>query len=101
MTTNFNPSTRASAEHTALVEKLVREHQIAHDKFTEQQMADLILQMLASGDIIRHVRASDGAQAVVYIPYAETERHLSRIKFLESILKERGINPDVHEEDEL
>jgi len=53
--------------------KLIREHQLAANEITEKQLADLLRQLLGSGDIIRHVR-QDGAQAIVYLPYAEVER---------------------------
>jgi phytoene/squalene synthetase len=62
--------------------EFVREHQIAHDQFTERQMAELIRQMLASGDIIRNVR-TDGAQNVIYVPYADMERMRSRMRLVE------------------
>ena len=73
------------------ISELIREHALAHEQFTEKQLADLIRQVLASGDIIRHVVRSSGAQAVVYIPYEGREKLLSRIQHLEDLLEAQGI----------
>lgn len=68
------------------IETFLREHQIACEQLTEKQLAAVILDAMASGDLIRNVRVSDNAQSVIYIPYAESERLKSRIAYLESVL---------------
>lgn len=55
------------------ISNLIREHQLAHEKFTEQQLAKCIAQALLAGDFIKHVR-EDGAQGICYVPYVECER---------------------------
>lgn len=67
--------------------KVMRERQIACDQLTEAQLAEVITQMLASGDIIKNVVVGSDAQSVTYIPYAECEVLRSRIHRLENLLK--------------
>lgn len=55
------------------MEKMIKERQIAHDKFTQDQLADLFIQILKSGDVMAHVRASDSATKLTYIPYDGVE----------------------------
>jgi len=59
----------------AAVKKLVSSRNLAIENLTEKQVGDAIAQAIASGDFIRHVRVSDDAQSVTYIPYSETERY--------------------------
>lgn len=47
----------------------VKEYQLQHNKFTERQLADVIRQILLSGDLERHINVLH-QQAIVYIPYA-------------------------------
>lgn len=75
-----------------LFEQLVREHRLAHNKFTERQLAEAIRQMILAGDFERHVNAHQ--QKIVYIPYArqlalEMERDTlrKRIEELERHMK--------------
>lgn len=67
------------------VSDLIRQHNLATEQLTTSQLADAIRQALASGDFIRHVR-TDGAQAVVYVPYAEVEKLRAKIATLETAL---------------
>lgn len=53
------------------IEAVVRRHGIATNELTETQMAEVIKQAIASGDLMRHVRIDTNAQAVSYIPYRE------------------------------
>lgn len=48
-------------------EKLVREHHLAIESLTEQQLAEAIRQAISSGDFVKYL-AGDGRQQVVYIP---------------------------------
>ena len=66
------------------IHALIREHQLACEALTANQLATVIGQALASGDIIKHVRVTDHAQAVLYIPYAEREHLDSRVRQLEA-----------------
>lgn len=75
---------------TDLYEKLVSDYRLAHEKFTERQLADCIRQMLLSGDFERHIDALN-QQAIVYIPYArqqglefERDALLKRLQKLEA-----------------
>jgi hypothetical protein len=55
--------------------ELVRKHGLAENSLTEHQLAQVIRDALASGDIQRHVRF-DGvsqSQMVTYIPYFGVE----------------------------
>jgi BMFP domain-containing protein YqiC len=70
--------------------KLVRKYVLEVERLTEAQLADVIAQAIEAGDFIRHIRF-DGAQSVVYIPYAEVERLKSRIAHLEERLRRYGI----------
>jgi len=54
--------------------ELVRKHNLAIEALTQQQLADVIRQAIASGDIMRHVSHDGAAQAVTYIPRREIER---------------------------
>lgn len=73
--TEFKPPIWQSEAIQVAVKKLVSERNIAIEELTEKQVGDAIAQALASGDFIRHVRVSDDAQSVTYIPYSEAERY--------------------------
>ncbi len=57
-----------------LFEELVRKHNLAIEALTEQQLADVIRQAIASGDLMRYVSHDGAAQAVTYIPRREIGR---------------------------
>ena len=65
---------------TDLFGQLVRQHNLAVETLTEQQLAEVIRQAIASGDIMRNVVVDrsdpmmDGEQSVTYIPFREVER---------------------------
>lgn len=82
----------------ARVEEIFRLNQIEIELLTERQVIEAFKQALLSGDFQRHVRAFDGAQAVVYMPFAETEELRSEIDRLKKILDEHGISHKVEEE---
>ena len=75
------------------VSDLIREHALAVEQLTENQLAEAIRQALASGDFVRLVR-EDSAQGVVYIPFAEAERLKSEINELQTQL-DLGLHPHV------
>jgi len=64
------------------IRKLTREHSLAVDQLSEDQLVAVIRQQIASGDILRHVHfghCMDGSgdlmkQSIVYTPYAGVER---------------------------
>ena len=72
------------------MQRLVEARNIAIEDLTQKQVADALLQAIASGDFQRLVTTND-RQCVIYIPFAESERLKSEIKRLESILTEHGI----------
>ena len=57
-----------------LLEGLVRKHHLAVDALTEQQLAEVIRQAIASGDLIRNVIQDGSAQSVTYIPWREVDK---------------------------
>lgn len=76
-----------------LFEQLVREHHLAHNKFTECQLAEVIRQMLLAGDFERHVNVLH-QQQIVYIPYArlqamefERDATVERLRKLEATME--------------
>lgn len=60
-------------KYNEAVEQIVRDLNFKVEKWTHQQLVDLIKQLLASGDIVKYV-TDDGRQALVYQPFAEVER---------------------------
>jgi len=78
------------------IAEFVRKHRLACEGLTENQVAEVIGQALACGDIIKNVRVTDNAQCVVYIPFAETERLRTRIRDLKELLKQHGISEPEH-----
>lgn len=54
--------------------EFVRRHNLAVESLTEQQLAEVIRQAIASGDIMRHVMHDGSAQAITYIPCREVSR---------------------------
>ena len=61
-----------SSAYIELFGELVSKHQLAVEVLTEQQLAEAIRQAIASGDFMRNV-ATDGRQAVTYIPWREVD----------------------------
>ena len=57
-----------------------------------KQLAKVIKQALTCGDLVRHVRVSDGGQNVVYVPYAETQFLDDENRKLRAILIQNNIN---------
>ena len=80
------PFAMPSEEYEKAVTDLIRKHEIACEQLTEKQLASVIMQALASGDLIKQVVVSSHAQAVIYVPYAEVGSLRSRITHLESLL---------------
>ena len=54
--------------------EFVRRHNLAVEALTEKQLAEVIRQAIASGDIVRNVMSDGSAQAITYIPYREVSR---------------------------
>lgn len=67
------------------VEELVRKYTLAVESLTEKQLAEVIRQVIACGDLAWYVRVTDNAKMVVYVPYAEAERLRARIREVESV----------------
>lgn len=78
-------------KYQSAIQQLIRKHNLACEELTENQLAVVIRQALASGDIIKQVRVTDSAQNILYIPYAEADRLLGRVRYLEELLKQNGI----------
>lgn len=89
MTNGTNDFLSLSDEFDKAFKQLVERHQIAAAELTERQLAEALKQALACGDFQMHVRASDNAQAITYIPYREHEQLKARIKELEAIIADR------------
>lgn len=70
------PQTFEGISHAVRVaaEKMISRRNLACEQLTEKQLGDAIAQALASGDFTRHVRVSDDAQSVTYIPYSEAQK---------------------------
>ena len=75
-------------------QEFVKKYNLAVEQLHEQQLAKLIQQMIASGDIIRYVRAGDNAQQIVYIPFARVESLETENQSLRDALKARGLPKD-------
>ena len=90
-----NPRFAASGsfddKYQSAIQELIRKHNLACEELTANQLAVVIRQALASGDIIKQVRVTDNAQNIIYIPYAEADRLRSRVRYLEELLKQNGI----------
>lgn len=60
--------------------QLVRQHNLAVEALTEQQLAEVIRQAIVSGDIMRNVvvdrsdPSMDGKQSVTYVPFRDIDR---------------------------
>lgn len=95
MTTPFNqPVYHDNAvwdRHKDKIAEFIRKRQIAQNELTENQMAELIMQMAASGDLYVNILKDTDVQSVVYVPFRDVERLRSRIATLELTLKEHGI----------
>lgn len=89
-----------SDKYQTAIEDLVKQKNLACEELTAEQLALVIRQALACGDIIRLVRVTDSAQNVIYLPYAEAESLRNRIRDLEEALKQNGIPSVPHDYDE-
>lgn len=76
-------------EFKSALEELIRKHSSAVEDLTEKQFAEAIRQAIACGDFQRLVvTTGEGAQRVLYIPFAEQARLQARIQELEEQCKE-------------
>lgn len=66
-----------------LVEKLVKEKQIACEELTQTQLIEAFKQALKAGDFVRYVRTDTGAQQIIYAPYNECDRLMRKIDALQ------------------
>lgn len=84
-------SDELAASHQKAIDDLVREQNLAIENLTKEQVSEVLRQMFACGDIIRHV-VCDGPyrQSVIYVPYARAQELESRIKYLEETLRGLG-----------
>lgn len=84
-------SQERAKEFHALADKhvadLVRKHALAIENLTEQQLVTVLRQLIASGDIQRHVSSQSSItkhdQQVMYVPYAreqQLETEIARLK---------------------
>jgi len=71
-------------DYQSFVEDFVHRRGLISNELTEKQIAEVILQMCACGDLVRHVRVLDGDQKIVYIPYAREQELLAQIEDLKS-----------------
>jgi hypothetical protein len=81
-------------EHQKAIEKMVREHHLSIAQLTEQQVAQVVGQMLASGDITLFVQSDHQGQAVIYMPYAREQELKFEIDRLKGLLEKNGIPVD-------
>lgn len=77
----------------AAINRAVKQHNIAIDFLTEQQVCEVFKQAIASGDITRNVLVDNGAQSVSYVPFREKERLEREIKELRAEIYALA-NPD-------
>lgn len=76
------------------VDKLVKDYALACEKLTQQQLAELICQIIKSGDIFRLVVNDPSLgymevkQSMVYQPFRDVERLRNEIKTLKDALLE-------------
>ena len=73
------------------VRKFSQAHARAVDKLTKKQVAEVIEQILKSGDIARYLDSGGYQQTVVYIPFQREQQLKARIQVLETCLKEHGV----------
>jgi hypothetical protein len=69
-----------------MLESIVRKHALAVEELTEAQLVKVMRQMIASGDITRHVH--EDTQAITYVPYRDVWRLKNKIEDLEAIIAE-------------
>mgnify|MGYP000900474078 FL=1 len=71
---------------TKLTEDLVRQHNLATEKLTENQLADVIRQAIEAEDFNTLV-LPDGTQKVIYVPFLRYKELKARIFALEEQLR--------------
>ena len=83
------------------IKELIEKEHLACEELTKKQLAEVIRQALACGDLMIMVSQSSlhpPSQCAVYIPYADEERLRSRVRYLEGLLKQNGIEePDAND----
>lgn len=80
---------------TEAIQELIRKHHLASEALTEQQLAEVIRQALASGDLVKYVRVRDNGQQIVYAPFMEVERLRSQLEELQE--ERRRVVPFISE----
>lgn len=80
--------TRFSEELSKATEELIREHNIACEELTKEQLASAFKQAVVCGDFVRMVQSGSRAQAVVYMPFAREQELLNEIEELKEKLKD-------------
>lgn len=70
----------------------IEKYQIACEELTKKQIASVMIQALACGDIVKICRVNDQTQDVIYIPFSESARLHAEIRRLEAILDQHGIS---------
>lgn len=89
----FTPyrSPKWTSQHEEAVKKMISDYSMRVELLTEKQLAELILQLIASGDIIRNImpphHSYDFGQSVDYVPFRRVEGLEGRIKELEQQLE--------------
>lgn len=77
------------------IAELQQKYTIVCEQLTREQLSETIRQALACGDIQRLVKhppkLGEITQQVIYIPFAREQALMARIRRLEEILKEHGI----------
>lgn len=87
----FDVAPSLDDKYQTAIRELIRKHNLACEELTANQLAVVIRQAIASGDIIKQVRVTDNAQNIIYIPYADVERLRRRVRYLEELLKQNGV----------
>ena len=64
--------------------RVVREYNISHEKWQEEQLAEAFKQAVACGDFIRNVCKPLDSEAVFYMPFYREQQLMNRIRELES-----------------
>lgn len=94
MKLNLKLSKWTDEKYIIAMEDLIEKHQIKCRELDGKQLAGVIVQALACGDIQKLVVAGTGSQSIIYIPFSDAERLKSRIRLLEDLLDKHEIKED-------
>jgi len=77
-------------ESKQIVEKMMEDYQVKLTEFCHQELANILVQMIKSGDIVQHVQVdhvNGNGYAFSYVPYRGQNELRSRIQELEHELE--------------